>query len=79
MSRRDKIPNNNEDTLMEGNAKLIRKKSGGDTSLCTDSYRGQIEEKDKMIAALIQITEVSYSCSMYHFVELRTIYGFIFR
>ena len=47
---------------MEGSAKLITKKSSGDTLQYTDSYRDQMEEKDKMIASLIQITEVSYSC-----------------
>ena len=69
MSKRDKILNTTEDVLIDGSAKLITKKSSGDTSLCTDSYRDQIEEKDKMIASLIQITEVSYSCYMYEFFE----------
>ena len=60
---------NNNSTLKDWSAKQLGKKSNGDTLLFTDAYRYQTEEKDKMIAALIQAAEVSYSYGVRYFVE----------
>ena len=62
------IINNNEDVGNEWSIKQIKKKSNSDMKMVPppfgrsqsiDSYRYQLEEKDKMIAVLRQATEVS--------------------